>query len=206
MDTKSRIVDVPITGASKKRSTGIVGLNLLLDGGYPAGSIVMVYGTPVSGVELAAHQFWKVEGEEGTYLMIEGDLETGMIDASDIHPEMFLTQMAGNRIVIDSLSSVIIKYGIDTTLKFMRMARDEMRKRDAIMVFVVFTGIHTPMEMTRIMRASDVVIELTSHMTQSDMERALCVHKVKDNEVPERILPFRITEKGIEASTTSRVV
>jgi hypothetical protein len=57
------------------------------------------------------------------------------------------------------------------------------------------------------MRASDIVIELSSHMAQgSDMERTMIVHKVKDGAVPERALPFKITEKGIEASTTSRVV
>lgn len=206
MDTKSQIVDIPISGKVKKRSTGIVGLNLLLDGGYPSGSIIMLYGTPLSGVELAAQQFWKVEGEEGTYLMNDGDVDVGMVDATEIHPEMYITHMAGGRIVVDSLSAIVIRYGIDVALKFIRIARDEMRKRDANLVLVVFTGIHTPMEMTRIMRASDVVIELTGHMTQSDMERAICVHKVKDNPVPERILPFRITEKGIEASTTSRVV
>lgn len=206
VDTKSQIVDVPISGKVRKRSTGIVGLNLLLDGGYPSGSLIMLYGTPLSGVELAAQQFWKVEGEEGSYLMNDGDVETGMTDATDMHPEMYLTHMAGGRIVIDSLSVVVIKYGIDVALKFMRLAREEMRKRDANLIVVVYTGIHTPMEMTRMMRAADIVIELTGHMTQSDMERALCVHKVKDNPVPERILPFRITEKGIEASTTSRVV
>ncbi len=85
METKSRIVDIPITGKPKKRSTGIVGLNLLLDGGFPEGSIIMVYGTPLAGVDLAAMQFWKVEGEEGTYLMNDGDIEVGMLDVAEIH-------------------------------------------------------------------------------------------------------------------------
>ena len=83
METKSRIVDIPITGKPKKRSTGIVGLNLLLDGGFPEGSIIMVYGTPLAGVDLAAMQFWKVEGEEGTYLMNDGDIEVGMLDVAE---------------------------------------------------------------------------------------------------------------------------
>jgi len=59
MDAKSRIEDVSFTGP-KKRSTGINGLNLLLEGGYPEGTIVMIYGTPTSGLDVAAHQFWKV--------------------------------------------------------------------------------------------------------------------------------------------------
>jgi KaiC/GvpD/RAD55 family RecA-like ATPase len=206
MDTKTQVMDIPISGKPKKRSTGIVGLNLLLEGGFPAGSIIMIYGTPVSGLDIAAQQFWKVEGEEGTYLLNDGDPETGMVDASDLHPEMYLPQMAGGRIIVDSLTPVIIKYGIDGALKFLRIAREEVRKRGANLMFIVYTGIHTPMEMTRLMRAADIVLEFTSGTNQNDIERYLAVQKIKDSAVPTRLLPFIITDKGIEASTTSRVV
>lgn len=206
MDTKSQIVDVPISGKPKKRSTGIVGLDLLLDGGYPPGSIIMVYGTPLSGVDIAAQQFWKVEGEEGTYMMNDGDTEVGMVDATELHPEMYVQQMAGGRIIVDSLSTVVIKYGIDGALKFLHVARDEMRKRGANLMVIVYTDIHTPMEMTRLMRAADIVLELRSEPRQSEIERTLAVHKIKDAAAPQRLLPFIITDHGIEASTTSRVV
>lgn len=206
MDTMSRIADVTISGKPKKRSTGIVGLNLLLDGGYPQGSIVMVYGTPLSGVELAARQFWKVEGEEGSYLMNDGDVETGMQDVSELHPEMYLPQMIGSRIVVDSLSTVVVKYGIDAALKFLRLSRGEMQKRGGNMLFIVYENIHTPMEITRIMRVSDVVISLRDSVSQNEIERTLAVHKIRDAAAPQRLLPFIITDRGIEASTTSRVV
>ena len=205
-DTKSQIQDIPDIGKQKKRSTGIVGLNLLLDGGFPEGTIIMTYGTPISGVDLAAKQFWKVEGEEGTYLMNDGDVETGMIDATDLHPEMYLTQMAGGRIVVDSLSTIIIKYGIEEALKFLRLSREEMKKRRSNIMFVVYTGIHEPVEMTRVMRAADIVIEFSTEVHQAEIERTLAVHKIKDAASPRRLLPFIITENGIEASTTSRVV
>jgi KaiC/GvpD/RAD55 family RecA-like ATPase len=206
MDAKSRIVDVPISGKPKKRSTGIIGLNLLLDGGFPQGTLIMVYGSPVSGVDLAALQFWKVEGEEGTFFVNDGDIDVGMIDATDLHPEMYLPQMAGGRIIVDSLSTMIIKYGIDAALKFLRLSREEMKKRGANLMFVIYTGIHTPMEMTRIMRSADIVIELKSEYSQAMIERTLAVQKIKDAAAPERLLPFIITDHGIEASTTSRVV
>jgi KaiC/GvpD/RAD55 family RecA-like ATPase len=205
-DTKSIIQDIPDTGRQKKRSTGIVGLNLLLDGGFPEGTIVMIYGTPIAGVDLAAKQFWKVDGEEGTYLMNDGDVESGMIDASELHPEMYMTQMAGSRIVVDSLSTIIIKYGIEEALKFLRLAREEMKKRRSNIMFVVYTGIHAPVEMTRVMRAADIVIEFNTEVHQAEIERTLAVHKMKDAASPRRLLPFIITENGIEASTTSRVV
>jgi KaiC/GvpD/RAD55 family RecA-like ATPase len=205
-DTKSHIQDIPDTGRQKKRSTGIVGLNLLLDGGFPEGTIIMIYGTPIAGVDLAAKQFWKVDGEEGTYLMNDGDVESGMVDASELHPEMYMTQMAGGRIVVDSLSTIIIKYGIEEALKFLRLAREEMKKRRSNIMFVVYTGIHAPVEMTRVMRAADIVIEFNTEVHQAEIERTLAVHKMKDAASPRRLLPFIITENGIEASTTSRVV
>jgi KaiC/GvpD/RAD55 family RecA-like ATPase len=205
-DTKSHSQDIPDAGKQKKRSTGIVGLNLLLDGGFPEGTIIMIYGTPIAGVDLAAMQFWKVDGEEGTYLMNDGDVEPGMIDASELHPEMYMTQMAGGRIVVDSLSTIIIKYGIEEALKFLRLAREEMKKRRSNIMFVVYSGIHEPVQMTRIMRAADIVIEFSTEVHQAEIERTLAVHKMKNAASPRRLLPFVITENGIEASTTSRVV
>jgi KaiC/GvpD/RAD55 family RecA-like ATPase len=206
VDTKSQIVDIPISGKPKKRSTGIVGLNLLLDGGFPTGSVIMVYGSPLAGVDLAAVQFWKVEGEEGTYLMNDGDVENGMQDVSEIHPEMYLPQMIGGRIIIDSLSTIIIKYGIDVALKFLRNAREIMKERGSNLMVIVYTNVHSPVEMTRIMRASDIVLELKTEIHQSEIERTLAVHKIRDSAAPQRLLPFIITDRGIEASTTSRVV
>jgi len=207
VDTKSRIQDVPAIGQTKRRKTGIVGLNLLLDGGFPEGTLIMIYGTPVAGVDLAANQFWKgEEGEEGTYLMNDGDVDVGMIDATDMHPDLYLTQMAGKRIVVDSLSILIVRYGIDVALKFLRNSREEMRKRNANMLFVVYTGIHQQIDMTRIMRAADVVIEFKTEVHQAEIERTLAVQKIKDAAAPQRLLPFNITDRGIEASTTSRVV
>jgi len=205
-DTIGHIQDIPDTGRQKKRSTGIVGLNLLLDGGFPEGTIIMIYGTPIAGVDLAAKQFWKVDGEEGTYLMNDGDVESGMIDATELHPEMYMTQMAGGRIVVDSLSTIIIKYGIEEALKFLRLSREEMKKRRSNIMFVVYTGIHEPVEMTRVMRAADIVIEFNTEIHQAEIERTLAVHKMKAAASPRRLLPFIITENGIEASTTSRVV
>ncbi len=205
-DIKSHIQDIPVSERPKKRSTGIVGLNLLLDGGFPIGTTIMVYGTPLAGVDLASMQFWKVDGEEGTYLMNDGDVESGMIDASELHPEMYMTQMAGCRIVVDSLSTIIIKYGIEEALKFLRLAREEMKKRGANIMFVVYSGIHEPVEMTRIMRAADIVIEFGSEVNQAEIERTLAVQKMKNAASPRRLLPFIITDNGIEASTTSRVV
>jgi KaiC/GvpD/RAD55 family RecA-like ATPase len=192
---------------SKKRPSGIVGLNLLLDGGFPKGTLIMVYGSPVAGIDIAARQFWRADGDDvGTYLMNDGDPEVGMVNVGDVHPDMYQEWLVGDRMVIDSLSSIVIKYGIDGTLRFLRQAREEIRETKANIMFLVYNGVHTPIEMTRLMRISDIVIEYKSEISQSDIERTLAVQKIRGAAAPQRLLPFIITDKGIEASTTSRVV
>ena len=209
-DTQSRNIPTGFSfteNGSKRRPTGIVGLNLLLDGGFPKGTLIMVYGSPVAGIDIAAKQFWRSDGDEvGTYLMNDGDPEVGMINVGDVHPSMYQDWLVGDRMVIDSLSSIVIKYGIDGTLGFLRQAREEIRETNANIMFLVYTGVHTPIEMTRLMRIADIVIEYKSEISQSDIERTLAVQKIKGAAAPQRLLPFIITDNGIEASTTSRVV
>jgi KaiC/GvpD/RAD55 family RecA-like ATPase len=200
------VPEVPIA-ARRKRSTGIVGLNLLLDGGFPEGTIIMVHGTALAGIDIAAAQFWQGDSDEtGTYLVAEDIINEETDSTASMEPDRFLERMAGERIVIDSLSTILDRYGIEETLGLLRLAREEMAGRQANAMFIVFTGIHTPMEMTRLMKASDVVIEFQTTIQQSEIARTLCVHKIKDGAAPRRLLPFIITENGIEASTTSRVV
>ncbi|MDD1682883.1 MAG: hypothetical protein LUO98_03510 [Methanoregula sp.] len=191
----------------RRRSTGIIGLNLLLDGGFPRGTLVMVYGSPIDGVDIAARQFWQTEGDEvGTYLVNDTEPEVGMVNVSDVHPAMYLQWLIGDRMVVDSLSSMVIKYGIDGALQFLRQARGEIRETGANIMFIVYTGIHSPVEMTRLMRLADIVIEFSSTVSQAEIERTLAVQKIKAAPAPQRLLPFIITDNGIEASTTSRVV
>ena len=57
-----------------------------------------------------------------------------------------------------------------------------------------------------VMRAIDIVLELKEVIFMNEIERQLAVHKISGMAVPRRLIPFLITEKGIELSTTSRVV
>lgn len=189
-----------------RRSTGIVGLNLLLDGGFPPGTLIMVHGTAVAGVDLAAQQFCNaVPGEAGTYISPEDIIEESGPDAK-MNPALLLEKMSGSRIVIDSLSAIIERYGIEQTLFLLSLAKDVIRERNANLMFIVYSDVHSPMDMTRIMRLSDVVIEFSTQEQQAEIQRTLSVQKIKGSAVPRRMLPFIITDNGIEASTTSRVV
>ena len=196
----------PVPGQVRKRSTGIVGLNILLEGGFPEGSLIMVHGTAVAGVDLAAQHFCHGHEEEaGTYIVPEDLIEAAGPDAK-MNPAMLLAQMGGTRIVVDSLSAIIEQYGIEQTLFLLSLMKDEIRRNKANLMFIVYSGVHSPMEMTRIMRVADVVIEFRTQVQQAEIARTLAVQKIKGAAVPRRLLPFIITDNGIEASTTQRVV
>ncbi|NMB78785.1 MAG: hypothetical protein GYA23_06780 [Methanomicrobiales archaeon] len=201
------VVSLPDTqGGVRKRPTGIVGLNLLLEGGFPQGTVIMVHGTAVAGVDLAAQHFCHGNPEEtGSYIIPEEIIEKAGPQAK-MNPAMLLEQMKGDRIVVDSLSAILQQYGIEQTLFLMSIAKDNVRKTNANLMFIIYTGVHSPMEMTRIMRMADIVIEFKTQVTQAEIERTLAVQKIKGSAVPRRLLPFIITDNGIEASTTSRVV
>lgn len=199
-------MEVAVTATVRKRPTGIVGLNILLEGGFPEGSLIMVHGTAVAGVDLAAHHFCHGHEEEtGTYIVPEDIIEAAG-PCAKMNPAMLLEQMGGKRIVVDSLSAIIEQFGIEQTLFLLGIIKDQIRRNHANLMFIVYSGVHTPMEMTRIMRVADVVIEFKTQVQQTEIARTLAVQKIKGGAVPRRLLPFIITDNGIEASTTQRVV
>lgn len=189
-----------------KRSTGIAGLDLTMDGGYLQGTSIVILGTPLSGIDHMARQFWSVERDSASYLMIDGEIEPGMSDARDITPQNLLTECKGDRVVVDSLSSIILRYGFDEGISCMASAKEEVCSRNGNIMFILYAELHKTQEEIRILRMADVVVELKEVIFMNEIERQLAVHKVKNMAVPKRLIPFNITEKGIELSTTSRVV
>jgi KaiC/GvpD/RAD55 family RecA-like ATPase len=195
-----------VTERVKKRPTGIVGLNILLDGGFPEGTLIMVHGTAGAGLELAAWHFCNNHPDEtGSYVVPEEIIEEAGAVAK-MNPALLLQKMIGMRIVVDSLSDVIERYGIEQALFLLSIVKEDLRKNKSNLMFIVYSDVHSPMDMARIMRASDIVIEFKTDIHQAEIERTLAVHKIKDSAAPQRLLPFIITDNGIEASTTSRVV
>ncbi len=177
-----------------------------MEGGFPAGSVVVVQGSPLTGLDLLARQFWRADGTIGTYLMIDGEVEPGMTDARDSPPEALPSLAKGDRAVIDSLSTIVTRNGIDSAISLLSLVRKDVAERKANTLFILYSDLHTTSDEIRIMRIADVVIELKEVIIMNEIERQLAVHKVRNAEVPRRLIPYNITEKGIELSTTSRVV
>jgi len=191
---------------NSKHPTGVIGLDAVIEGGYPSESVIVVIGSPLSGIDHIARQFWKVEEEGGSYLMIDSEVEEGMVDAREMAPDTFPSYYKGKRIVVDSLSSVVLNFGIDAALRCLLTARIEASREKNIIMFLLYNNIHKPDEENRIFRLADVVLELKIVTFVTEVERQLAVHKLRKTNVPKRLIPFNITDKGVELSTTSRVV
>lgn len=189
-----------------RQSTGIAGLDLALDGGFPPGSRIIISGSPLSGLELLAQQFWQAEEGSGTYLMLDAVPLEGMTDARGMDAAALVGAMQGERNVVDSLSTLISAWGIDAAAGFVAEDTRTLIEGGATIAYLLYTGLHTPHEEARLMRAADVFITLRHQIHGNEFERTLAIEKIRGSEVPQRVIPYHITAEGLELSTTSRVV
>lgn len=189
-----------------RRSTGIAGLDLALDGGFPPAMRIIISGSPLSGLELLAQQFWQAGGSAGAYLMLDAVPLEGMTDARGMDAATLTGAMQGERIVVDSLSTLIATWGIDAAAEFVLEDTREIVNGGATIVYLLYTDFHSPREEMHMMRAADIFITLRHQVHGNEFERTLAIEKLKDANVPQRVIPYHIVARGLELSTTSRVV
>jgi KaiC/GvpD/RAD55 family RecA-like ATPase len=189
-----------------KRTTGVTGLDHPLDGGFPIGARIVFYGPPLSGLDLMARQFWQVEEGKSTYFMLDAEVEPGMLDATGMDLEELVASMSGNRVVVDSLSALIVNHGFDAAYAFVTKDTLEVLGRGANILYTLYPGLHPAWDEIRLMRAADVVITLREALHGNEFERTLSVQKMKGGQVPQRAIPYHFIPKGVELSTTSRVI
>lgn len=190
---------------STKRSTGIAGLDLALDGGFPAGARIVISGSPLSGLELLARQFWQEGGRTGAYLMLDALPGDGMVDARGMSLEEMVSAMSGERIIVDSLSTLIVTLGIEAVTRFVVEDTSALIGEGSNIVYLLYANHHTAFEEARVMRATDIFITLRQEIHGNEFERTLAIEKFRDEDVPRRVIPYNIMAEGIELSTTSRV-
>ena len=115
-------------------------------------------GSAVSGTDLLARQFWQSEGEEGTYIMLDAEVQPGMIDGRGFTAEEFVTKLNGQKLVIDSLSLFILKFGIDAAVKLILSLRDIAVSRKANVLFTFYPELHPRVEEILVMRTVDIIL------------------------------------------------
>lgn len=199
--------DKQTTRAFKGRSTtGINGLDLALEGGFIPGSSILVIGSATSGIDRFATQFWSISIDTRDYFMLDGFIEEGMVNGRAMSSSEIFKGQEGRGLVIDSLSTLIMRDGIDQVLSGVISCRDHILAARDHAFFTLYRGLHAAYNEILLIRNCDVVIELREDVQGSELTRTLEVKKISGGQPPGRVLPFIVTEKGIELSTTSRVV
>jgi len=204
-------MDIPVGRVDRKnrRTTGLVGLDLALEGGFPKGTTIIATGTAINGLDLFAGQFWRGnldESEEGCYLMLDAEPSEGMTDLRGADPEQFPDLIHGQKIVIDSLSTVILEHGIEKALRLIGRVSVFAAENEANVILLLYNGIHSPEEEVRVFRAVDGILDLRQTIEGSEVDRKMGIFKMKGLELPRQLVPYNITAEGLELSTTKRVV
>ncbi len=190
-----------------KISSGIAGLDFQLDGGFPKGRSIVVSGNALCGSDLIARQFWKVDKSGGSsYIMLDGIADEGMTDARNMDFDEITASIKGERVVIDSLSTIIARFGIEKAVYLLNEGTKELRANGADVMFILYEGVHSVTEMSYICRNAGIFILLSEILHGNEIERTLSVRKMSGCEIPKRAYPYNIVANGIELSTTERVV
>jgi len=197
----------PAIRAYKGRtSTGINGLDLALEGGFFPGSSILVIGSATSGMDRFARQFWAISPETRNLFMLDGYQEEGMVYARALPAAEIFRVKEEKGLIIDSLSTLIMKDGIDPVLTGVISCREAIQACQDHAFYTLYRGLHAPYNEILLIRLCDVVIELHEEVRGNELIRALEVKKIAGMQTPGRLFPFIVTDKGIELSTTSRVV
>jgi len=186
--------------------TGINGLDLALDGGFLPGSTILVMGSATSGIDQFARQFWEVLPEHRRFFMLDGYLTDGMIHARGMTSGEIFSAAGEEGLIIDSISTLIMKEGIEPVISGVVQCRSNIQASRDHALFILYEGLHAPYNEIMLMRLCDIVIHFHEELHGNEIIRTLEVKKLTGLKQPTRLLPYIISGKGIELSTTSRVV
>ncbi|MDX8551750.1 hypothetical protein KHC33_00870 [Methanospirillum sp. J.3.6.1-F.2.7.3] len=189
-----------------RNRTGINGFDLALDGGFLPGSTILLIGSATSGIDQFARQFWEILPEHRKFFMLDGYLLEGMIHARNLTTSEIFENAGNGGLIIDSLSTLIMREGIDPVLAGVVSCRATVQASRDNAFFTLYEGLHAPYNEIQLIRLCDVVIHLHEEKHGNEIIRTLNVKKMTGLMPPGRLLPFIISGKGIELSTTSRVV
>ncbi|KAF5083778.1 RAD55 family ATPase [Methanospirillum sp.] len=189
-----------------RNRTGINGFDLALDGGFLPGSTILLIGSATSGIDQFARQFWEILPEHRKFFMLDGYLLEGMIHARNLTTSEIFENAGNGGLIIDSLSTLIMREGIDPVLAGVVSCRASVQASRDNAFFTLYEGLHAPYNEIQLIRLCDVVIHLHEEKHGNEIIRTLNVKKMTGLMPPGRLLPFIISGKGIELSTTSRVV
>ena len=215
--------------------TRIEGLDEVLGGGLPDKSVILMMGEPGSGYDILAQQILykhAIKEEKVAYFttirssdILKEDFETFNWDVSALEKTdnwvfvdirtpsalQILREEIPSRIrkgcwtLVDSLSYLLRARDVDPVLKTVELLLENARKHGGIHFLLFVPGMQDHQIEVSMQHLVDGVIEFTAQEVTGGIDRRIRMKKMKKTVYTPRLIPFRITERGIVIETAIRI-
>ena len=215
--------------------TRIEGLDEVLGGGLPDKSVILMMGEPGSGYDILAQLILykhAIKEEKVAYFatirssdILKEDFETFNWDVPALEKTdhwvfvdirtpsalQILREEIPSRIgkgcwtLIDSLSYLLRARDVDPVLKTIELLLENARKHGGIHFLLFVPGMQDHQIEIAMQHLVDGVIEFTAQEVTGGIDRRIRMKKMKKTVYTPRLIPFRITERGIVIETAVRI-
>jgi len=212
--------------------TWIEGLDEVLGGGLPDKSVILMMGEPGSGYDILTQQILyqhALKEDKVAYFTtmrssdtVKEDFETFGWDVPplektdqlifvDIHAPRVLQKEIPSRVkkgcwtLIDSLSYLLQTQKVDSVLKRVELLLESARKHGGIHFLLLVQGMQDSQTEIAMQHLVDGVIEFTAHEVAGGIDRRIRMKKMRKTVYTPRLIPFRITDRGIVIETAVRI-
>jgi len=120
----------------------------------------------------------------------------------------FIKEFEGERCrgIIDSFSYLLRVNDFGEMIDLFETMQLSIKKYGGVYFFLVVEGMHEEKIISTIYHMSDGVIQFKINERGSKIERYMKILKLKRTIYSSRLIPYRITDKGIELETTERIL
>jgi|Deesub1362A_J573_1020465.scaffolds.fasta_scaffold03913_7 KaiC/GvpD/RAD55 family RecA-like ATPase len=112
----------------------------------------------------------------------------------------------GIRTILDSLSYFLRSYEIKDVIDLVELMGVFTRASQNLSIIFMPRGMHSETEENTMKHLCDGVIELLVREDGTQLNHYMKFLKMKGSSTPRNLIPYRITERGIEVETTKRLL
>ncbi len=152
------------------------------------------------GVRIVDCYTWRL-GEK----VKEGTFAAGSADLSDLSicMQKATEDLDRPNVVVDSISSIALDGGEDSTLKWLRTQIPRMRKKRSFGLFTVSEGLHSPTFLNAVRTTFDGIIEMKTEESPRGLDRLVRIFAARAiSPIGGGWTTFKVTEEGIVIGTT----
>jgi KaiC/GvpD/RAD55 family RecA-like ATPase len=210
----------------KRVKTWIDGLDVLLEGGVPDKSVILLVGEPGSGNVLLAQQIMYLhalkEGKVAYFTTNRSpdalkedyeafgwkipplEKEEHWIFEKDIK-ELPLKVEQNCWTIVDSLSYLLLTQKLKSVLDLIESLQENVRKYGGVHILLLTHGMQDSQTDVTMEHLADGVLEFLAQDIGGSVDRRIRIKKMSQAVYTQRLIPFHISDHGIVVETAVRI-